>query len=426
MTVTKRNDWRTIRPSRSPWVSRLNHGADDKYLVVSCDTHVNEPLDFLSGRIDSQYVSRLPHVRTDPDGTQWLVSEAAKPQPVRVPHARTDLLMTPEEYESFEVLAPYTDKMETEDVMRSAAGRDLDQRVQHAESQGVDAEIIFANKGLLGFCTPDPQFAGAMCRAWNRWAQDYFRDHHHFLPMAMIAPGIVEEAVEEVRWAADQGFKGLLLPNRPIYHRKDQPRNELEYNNKQLEPLWAAIAEAGLPVTLHVSTGEDPRAVGGNGGAITNFVCHSMTTTLEPLVQMITSGVFERHPTLKVGTIESGIGWLPWLLQQMDYAYNAHHMWVRPVIPHEPSFYYRRNCFSAFIEEPEALKNAIAAGLEDNVVWSNDYPHHEGSFPHTQASIERQFGPLSERQRKKVLGLNAARIFGIETAAGSKRAEVNG
>lgn len=414
MATTAQNNWRLETGKDLPSSDRLMTGSADKYLMVSCDSHINEPLDFLKGRIEPKYIDRLPHVKTDPDGTQWLISEAAKPQLVRIPPARTDLLMTPEQFESFEVMAPYTEKMEAEDVMRAAAGRDLNERIGHMESQGVDYEIVFANKGLLGFCTSDPEFAGAMCRGWNRWAKELFKDQPQFMPMAMIAPGILADAIAEVRWAAENGFKGLLMPNRPIYHRKDQPRNTLEYNNKQFEPLWAAIAETGLPITLHVSTGEDPRAVGGNGGAITNFVCHSMTTTVEPLVQMITSGVFERHPTLRLGTIESGIGWVPWLLQQMDYAYKAHHMWVRPVIPESPSFYYRRNCFSAFIEEPQALVNAISEGLEDNIVWSNDYPHHEGSFPHTQAAILRQFSPLSDAQCEKVLGKNAARLFNIE------------
>lgn len=409
-----RNLWRAHLPEDVSWQDRLAPASSAKYLVVSCDTHINEPLDMFRARIDPAYLDRLPRVEVDGDGTQWLVSEAtAKPQLVRIPPERDDLLMTPEEYESFEVMAPYTEKMEQEDLLRHAAGRDLDQRREHAASQGVDYEIVFANKGLLAFATPDTAFSVAMCRAWNRWAHDLFANTPQFLPMAMIPPGDLDAALAEVRWAASNGFKGLLLPNRPVYHRKDEPRNPLEYNNKQFEPLWAAIAETGLPITLHVSTGEDPRAVGGNGGAITNFVCHSMTTTLEPLVQMITSGVFERHPALKLATIESGIGWVPWLLQQMDYAYRAHHMWVRPVIPNLPSDYYRRNCFSAFIEEPEGLVSAMEAGLEDNILWSNDYPHHEGSFPHSQASILRQFAPLTDAQRGKVLGENAARLFRI-------------
>jgi predicted TIM-barrel fold metal-dependent hydrolase len=414
MATTTRNIWRAERPAAAPWMERLNHGMPGKYLVVTCDAHVNEPLDFLKGRIEAKFESRLPHVHTDADGTQWLVSEAAKPQLVRVPESRPDLLMTPEEFESFEVLAPYTEKMETEDVMRASAGRDLKKRVEDAKSQGVDFEIIFPQKGLFGFTTSDTGFAGAMCRGWNRWAKDFFEGYPQFLPMAMIAPGNLDEAIAEVQWAAENGFKGLLLPNRPIYHRKDEPRNPLEYNNKQFEPLWSAIAETRLPITMHVATGEDPRAVGGPGGAITNYVCHALTTNMEPLVQMIASGVFERHPTLKLATIESGIGWVPWLVQQMDYAYNAHHMWVRPVIPNEPSFYYKRNCVSTFVDEPAGLLTAISAGLEDNIVWSNDYPHHEGSFPHSQAAIARQLDPLTDEQRKKVLGGNAARIFNLD------------
>jgi predicted TIM-barrel fold metal-dependent hydrolase len=98
----------------------------------------------------------------------------------------------------------------------------------------------------------------------------------------------------------------------------------------------------------------------------------------------------------------------------MDHSYRAHHMWVRPVIPETPSFYYRRNCFATFIEEPECLAMAVQLGLEDNILWSSDYPHHEGSYPHCGASIRRQMNDLTDIQREKILGLNAARIFAIK------------
>jgi predicted TIM-barrel fold metal-dependent hydrolase len=95
----------------------------------------------------------------------------------------------------------------------------------------------------------------------------------------------------------------------------------------------------------------------------------------------------------------------------MDYAYRAHHFWVRPVIPTEPSFYYRRNCFATFVDDPSGLALAEQYDLVDSFLWSNDYPHHEGSFPHSAASIERQLQNVSEESRAKMLGLNAARIF---------------
>ena len=160
-----------------------------------------------------------------------------------------------------------------------------------------------------------------------------------------------------------------------------------------------------------MSTGRDPRAVGGNGGAIINYVCHSMETTIEPLVQIITSGVFERHPGLQAGLVESGIGFVPWLLETMDYAYKAHHMWVRPVIPELPSTYFRAHCFATFQEDHVGLEAAEHYDLVDNLMWANDYPHHEGSWPHSAASIERQMDGLSDDSRAKILGLNAKRVL---------------
>lgn len=300
-----------------------------------------------------------------------------------------------------------------EDRLRYRAGADVQQRIRDAAADGVDAEIVFPNKGLLCFTTPDPVFQQAMFRAWNRWAQETFADHwERFIPMAMIAPGNLEGALAEVKWAAEQRFKGLTLPNKPIF---GPPKpGELQYNDKHFDPLWSLIEEVDLPITFHVSTGRDPRGVTGLGGAVINYVCHSMPTVMEPLVNLISSGVFERHPQLRAGSIEGGIGWVPWMIEAMDYSFQAHHMWVRPVMPELPSFYYRRNCFSAFMEDHVTLPRAEELGIVENLMWSNDYPHHEGSWPHSAESIERQMGCLSETSRAKVLGLNAARVFKLK------------
>ena len=409
-----KNAWRSRSEGAKDWAQKLRPGAADKYFVVTADAHINEPMNFLSARVDPKYHDRLPHVRTDEDGTQWLISEGWGPQPVRVAANRRDLLPTAEEFESWEVLTPYTDKMEDEDVLRAAAGRSLEQRMQHCERDGVDAEIVFPQKGLLAFASPDPEFSHAMCHAWNQWIREEAASvWNRLIPMALIAPGNIENAIKEVQWAAANGFHGVLLPNRPIFHRVNEARHPLDYNDKAFEPLWSAIEETGLPITFHVSTGEDPRAVGGNGAAIINYVSHAITTTMEPMVQLIASGVFERHRKLKAGAIESGIGWVPWMMMQMDHGYRAHHMWVRPVIPNLPSDYFREHCFATFVEEPDTLNLCVELGLENNLMWSNDYPHHEGSWPHSIVTIERSMGRFDEAQRRKVLGENAARIFNI-------------
>jgi predicted TIM-barrel fold metal-dependent hydrolase len=303
--------------------------------------------------------------------------------------------------------------MDAEDHRRNAAARDVPARLADQDADGVDVELIFPNKGLVCWATPDPVFAMAMCRAWNRWAHETFSPGGwhggRTLPLASIASGDLEGALAEVAWAAEHRVVGLCLGNSPIYGPKTP--GKLEYNDPRFEPLWSAIEEADLPITFHVSTGRDPRAVTGEGGAVVNYVCHSMETTIEPLVQLIASGVLERHPGLRVGLVESGIGFVPWLLETMDYAHKAHHFFVRPQLPELPSTYFRRQCFATFQEDHAGLAAVEASGLVDNVMWANDYPHHEGSWPHSAPAVERQMAHLADDARAKILGLNAARIL---------------
>jgi predicted TIM-barrel fold metal-dependent hydrolase len=401
-----RNAWRSETPGSAGWRRSVRPGDPDKLFVVSADCHVVEPADYLAG-IEPEYRERIPRLEVHEDGSQWLISEGNRPQ--RVKSSR----------KAAERDGGTGSRMEPDDLRRNATGRTVAERLADQAADGVDVEILFPNKGLLCWATPDAVFAMAMCRQWNRWVHGFCGQHMQgerprMLPMACIAAGDVEGAEREVAWAAAHGFRGLCFGNSVIYGPKRY--GQLEYNDPRFERLWSLVEEAGLAVTFHVSTGRDPRAVGGNGGAVVNYVCHSMETTLEPLVQMIASGVFVRHPRLSAGLVESGIGFVPWLLETMDYAHRAHHFWVRPTLPEPPSAYFRRHCFATFQEDHVGLRLAEELGLVDNLMWANDYPHHEGSWPHSAAAIERTMSHLSEASRAKILGGNAARVFGLDPA----------
>lgn len=408
-----RNAWRQRVPEPATWAERLKAGAKDKYFIMSCDTHVNEPFDLFEGRVDAKYKDRLPHLRKDEDGTQWLITEGWEPQLVSVPPERSDLLPELASFEDYEVLSPFTAKMDKEDTLRTSSGRSVEQRIEHCRLEGVDAEIIFPQKGVLGFATPDNDFAAAMVGAWNRWALEYFSGHlDRMMPMALVAPGNVEQAVKDVQWAAANGFHGIQLPCRPIFTKASEAQSPIHYNHKMFDPLWAAIEETGLPITYHISTGEDPRAVKGGGAALVCYT-NAMSHGLEPVVNMISAGVFERFRGLRIVTIETDTGWIPWLLNTMDHGHRNQHMWQRPELPNLPSDYFKAHCYTTLLEDCPMLKTVVDMGYEDNIVWSNDYPHHEGSFPHSHANIQRQMAGLTEVQRAKILGLNASKLFNI-------------
>ena len=145
-----------------------------------------------------------------------------------------------------------------------------------------------------------------------------------------------------------------------------------------------------------------------------NYVSHSLAPTIEPLANLCASGVFERFPKLRFATIEAGIGWVAWALTAMDEAYKKHHMWVQPKLGGLPSDYFRAHGMASFQEDEPGLRDAQAHDLAGNFMWANDYPHHEGTWPHSAAAIERTMGFLTDEERTQILGLNAARFFGFE------------
>ena len=123
------------------------------------------------------------------------------------------------------------------------------------------------------------------------------------------------------------------------------------------------------------------------------------------------SGVLDRFPKIKFATIEAGIGWVAWAMTAMDEAYKKHHMWAQPKLSKLPSEFFREHGFASFQEDEPGLHDAQLHGLADNFMWANDYPHHEGTWPHSAAAIERTMYFLGDDERAKILGLNAARLF---------------
>jgi predicted TIM-barrel fold metal-dependent hydrolase len=232
------------------------------------------------------------------------------------------------------------------------------------------------------------------------------------IPAGAIATADLAGSIAEVQRLAKLGFKCLTLPCKPIWGGHDS--GHVNYNLPHFDPLWAAISDANLPITFHVSTGRDPRAARGNGGAVVNYVSHSLSPTIEPVANLCASGVLERFPKIRFATIEAGIGWVPWLLDAMDEAYKKHHFWVRPKLKNLPSDYYRAHGFSSFQEDRPGLDLAESHKLDGNFMWANDYPHHEGTWPHSAEAIERTMGQLSDKARANILGLNCARFLGID------------
>lgn len=385
-SIDAANAWRVETPGHEGWDRTAQVNDADKFFMVSADGHVQEPSDLWATRMDESLRDRLPGVIMDGKGNKFQKTEGFRP------------------------LRLHNIKFEAEDLLRNQSGKTPEDRIRDLATDGVDAEILFPNKGLTIWATPDAEFSLAMCRAYNEWAWETFSDFNDILaPMACVAPASIEGTIKEIERCAKLGFKGVSFPCKPVWGAPDH--TQLNYNLPEFDDLWACVQAVDLPITFHVSTGRDPRTSRGNGGAIINYAVHSLAPTMEPIANLCASGVLDKFPNIIFGSVEAGIGWVAWALGAMDEAYKKHHMFVRPKLSRLPSEFFQTNGFATFQEDKAGLGTAREHGLTDNFLWANDFPHHEGTWPHSAAAIERTMGNLDDSERARILGLNAARIF---------------
>ena len=392
------NLWRLDTPGHSGWERTARAGDPKKYFMVSTDSHANEPPDLWEKRIDPKYRERVPRIITDEQGVQWRYCEGYRPDRVRVM------------------------SFEGEDWVRSEGGRGRGRSgLRTTAADGVDVEIIFPNKGLAMWATPDPVFANAQCRVWNEWAWEQYGPHPDaMLPVAAIATGDLDGAMAEIERVAKVGFRALSLPCKPIWGGHDV--DHVNYNLPHFDPMWAA--DPGSRSADHVPCLHRARPPRGarqrrRGNQLRHALAVADDRAGGESVRVGRAGAVQG---LRFATIEAGIGWVPWLLDAMDEAYRKHHMWVRPKLQGLPSDYYRAHGLATFQEDPVGLRLAERFDLMDNFCWANDYPHHEGTWPHSAEAIERTMPMLNDAQRAKILGLNAARFFKLDVPAHQRMA----
>jgi predicted TIM-barrel fold metal-dependent hydrolase len=137
-----------------------------------------------------------------------------------------------------------------------------------------------------------------------------------------------------------------------------------------------------------------------------------MAAGMAPILELTGSHVLERHPDLRFIVTESECGWLAWSLQAMDQMQERRRLGMRR-LPMRASEYFRRQGAVTITDDAVALNNVEFTGVEC-LVWGNDYPHDEGTYPNSRTQIDEIGKKLGPKDARKVLCGNAARIFGFD------------
>lgn len=289
--------------------------------------------------------------------------------------------------------------------------RDLTGRIADMELEGIDAEICFPTLGLWLYCLDSPEAEAASARLYNDWNDQFLSPHaDRFVRCGMLPVLDFSNTIAELDYLASKGVRAAMLP-------AVIPPHLPKYNDEKWDPVFAKAAEKGIVFVLHTGTGQETVVrERGPGAAIINYTLQSMEAQ-NSVQYLVSGGVLDRNPGAKVAFIESGASWLVALAERMDEVEEAHGKMVFPKLSRRPSQIIDDQVFASF-QHDRACILAADKGLPGsrNVMWASDYPHAEGTFPISRQITEDLFKGLgvSEQTRNDILGLNAARLFGIE------------
>jgi predicted TIM-barrel fold metal-dependent hydrolase len=384
-------------------------GTQDQVKVVDADTHLTERHDLWTSRAPAAMKDRMPHV-TEVDGeATWVVGDAV------LGRAGAGGVIDKDNVKgrSFEAL------YEWEIDRIHEAAYDPVARVEMMDEAGVWTQIIFPNVvGLggqgLGEAVEDRALRLLCLEMYNDAnAEMQEGSGNRLLPMAILPAWDVDACVREAERAASLGMRGVNLTSDP----QDQGAPDLA--NRAWDPMWEACSSLGLPVHFHIGASLTTMTFFGNypwpshdedtalaiGGTLL-FVGNSRV-----VVNIICSGMLDRFPELKVVSVESGAGWVPFILEALDYEMAENAPGLRDSLSLSPSEFFKRQIYATMWFERTNLPTLVAAVGEDNILFETDFPHPTCLYPDPLVSALDNMRELSVTTRNKILGGNAAKLY---------------
>jgi predicted TIM-barrel fold metal-dependent hydrolase len=367
--------------------------------LISSDSHIIEPPDLWASRIEPELRDRGPRVVQENDGDWWIVDGV-----------RTN---------SFQGGAQAGKRFEHHDELRPAArfaevrpGAYIpDEFIKDNETDGVYGSVVYPTEGLQLFSVPDSELLTAIFRAYNDWIADFCQAHPNRLKgIALINVDDIPQAVRELGRARKRGLAGGMIT---VY-----PSEERSYDRPEYEPFWAAAQDLDMSLSLHIATNRPSAGVvlEDNRRTRPSLLANADHWVRVSLGHLIFTGVFERYPRLRVGSVEHELSWVPHFLERLDYTYTQRARrpwWYRFKSDVLPSDFFHRNVFLSFQEDQLGIRDRALIGV-DALMWGSDYPHTEATFPRSRQILEQILEGVPEEERRRITGANAARLYSFD------------
>ena len=369
-----------------------------QYNLVSADSHVVDPPNLWKDWLAKKYHDQAPRLVKDEDGGDaWLYAEGTKPEPLGLNAC---------------VGIPY-DKMRWtglsfETNLHPSCYRGQD-RLAAMDFDGIDAEVEYPHNRTIMYlmrCKDDPDFQVAAVQAYNDWLVEDFcaADHERLVALAQIPNAGIERSLAELKRSINKGHRGVLLAAWP---------SGGDILSEEDDPFWALAEEMEVPINFHLAPpqpGAPPINVQNKKTGVFIGAADLFIPMARLLPNIIASGMLDRFPQLKIVAVESGVGWVPHLLEMLDDRYWRNRTWTGIQLKHQPSEYWYRNWLGTFIIDRSGVALRHRVGVE-NMMWSTDFPHHGNDWPYSRKLVDDMFAGVASAERHKIVAGNCARLF---------------
>jgi predicted TIM-barrel fold metal-dependent hydrolase len=367
------------------------------YDVISADNHILEPRDLFTTRLPAEFRDRAPRVLRGSDGGDGWSWDGKTVERTLGIEATAGRAVKISGYKWEEILpGNYDGAAHLKDMM----------------DEGVDAAVLFPSVPLMGWFMDDDPFALALFQTFNDWVIEDFcaPDPKRLiaLPMMPVNHGM-EVLLAELDRMLKKGVKAVHIPVYP----------EKPYWDPYYDPFFQACTEADVPLCMHrTSGGKDP---GGKSNFEFNLpglgpagTVHRFFAGVEPFTKMIYTGVFARHPKLRIMDAELNFGWVPFWMNTLDEVFEKQKGWARFGTEETPSETLGRNIFITVLDDKLGFDLvAREPKMADLALFSTDYPHSICLWPNTRKYIEESTANVDPVSKHKILAGNAVKLFNL-------------
>jgi len=365
------------------------------YPIISADSHVTEPPDTYTANIDPAFRDRAPRLQhLDGAGDVFVIDGMKVPVPLGVVAAAG------KPAEEIRILGTRFEELHR-------GGWDPVARLDDQVRDGVAAEIIYPTVGMVLCNHRDADYKQACFDAYNRWLTQFCAHApQRLLGIGQTAMRSPQQGVRNLEAIKALGLRGVMMPGNPVGE---------DYDSPVYDEFWQAAIELGLPLSFHILTTRETAPVRGpkmNGFLAVIRGCQDIMGTL------VLGGVFERHPKLRVVCVEADAGWVPHYMYRMDHAWKRHRNWLPAAqnLKKLPSEYFAASIYTTFQDDWVAFRSVDMLNWH-RLMWANDFPHSDSTWPWSQAMLAEHAGHLTGEQRHAILCGNVADLYGIDVTS---------